>query len=416
MFEEEATTWKEKLTRAVVALFLFILVSMLVVTFLPGDAEQSFIGALTGSSSTKAGSIAGRSVPMDYFNAARRDCYYRYAQYSKDMAGNAELIQSCAFSTTKELFIANDIAEAVGYRVSETSIKRDLSLQARQIHKETLSQAGYGEEDSRTVDQIYQQILRTTPMTYRLDSATGFSLFQSFLDQKLAPSPAEKEIEVEAKSAKVSFRLVAFTEVNLLNQLESKIQIPEADLQAEYEKEKKEGTLSKDTNGNVPSFADRKTVLTSKLKFDRKRKELEVWKKKIQSLVLSENALEAIAGETSQPIESIAATSLSNLKSIQSPRGTSFRLANDPKFWEELSSNPFGKKKVLGPFTDNDKQIYVEFGDLSFSAPAPSVAKPVAQTPEDFIKQNQLLGFFLEINKSLSGEYNIDKQKALSLE
>ncbi len=415
MFEEEATTWKEKLTRAVVGLFLFILVSMLVVTFLPGDAEQSFIGALTGSSSTKAGSIAGRSVPMDYFNAARRDCYYRYQQYSKEMAGNNELIQSCAFSTTKELFIANDIASAVGFRVSETSIKRDLSLQARQIHKETASQAGYGEEDTRTVDQIYQQILRSTPMTYRLDSATGYSLFQGFLDQKMTPSPAESEIEAEAKSAKVSFRLVAFTEVNLLNQLESKIQISDADLLAEYEKEKKEGNLNKDGNGKIPTFEERKQVLTSKLKFDRKRKDLEVWKKKIQSLVLADNALEAISKETSQSIESIAATPLSNLKLLQSPKGTSFRLASDPKFWEELSANPFGKKKVLGPFTDNDKQIYVEFGDLSFStsSPAPKKAENAA---EEMMKQNKLLGFFIEINKSLSGEYNIDKQKALSLE
>ncbi|TGL62158.1 hypothetical protein EHQ58_02840 [Leptospira ognonensis] len=415
MFEEEATTWKEKLTRAVVGLFLFILVSMLVVTFLPGDAEQSFIGALTGSSSTKAGSIAGRSVPMDYFNAARRDCYYRYQQYSKEMAGNNELIQSCAFSTTKELFIANDIASAVGFRVSETSIKRDLSLQARQIHKETASQAGYGEEDTRTVDQIYQQILRSTPMAYRLDSATGYSLFQGFLDQKMTPSPAESEIEAEAKSAKVSFRLVAFTEVNLLNQLESKIQISDADLLSEYEKEKKEGNLNKDGNGKIPTFEERKQVLTSKLKFDRKRKDLEVWKKKIQSLVLADNALEAISKETSQSIESIAATPLSNLKLLQSPKGTSFRLASDPKFWEELSANPFGKKKVLGPFTDNDKQIYVEFGDLSFSPSGPA-PKKAENTAEEMMKQNKLLGFFIEINKSLSGEYNIDKQKALSLE
>ncbi|MDZ4725913.1 MAG: hypothetical protein SH817_07140 [Leptospira sp.] len=415
MFEEEATTWKEKLTRAVVGLFLFILVAMLVVTFLPGDAEQSFMGALTGSSSTKAGSIAGRAVPIDYFNAARRECYYRYSQYSKEMASNPEMIQSCAFSTTKELFIANDIAKAIGYRISETSIKRDLSVQARQIHKESVSQAGFSEEDTRTVDQIYQQILRSTPMNYRIDTATGYSIFQGFLDQKLTPSPAEGLIESEAKSAKVSFRLVAFTEVNLLNQIENKLQIPEVELLAEYEKEKKEGNLSKDANGKVPSFEERKSILTSKLKFDKKRKELEVWKKKIESLVLGENALEAIAKETAQSIESISATPLSELKSLRSPKGTTFRLANDPKFWEALSANPFGKKKVLGPFTDNDKQIYVEFGDLSFSKVTVAAQKPVL-SPTDFMKQNQLLGFFLEINKSLSGEYNIEKQKALSLE
>ena len=252
-------------------------------------------------------------------------------------------------------------------------------------------------------------------MNYRIDTATGYSIFQGFLDQKLTPSPAEGLIESEAKSAKVSFRLVAFTEVNLLNQIENKLQIPEVELLAEYEKEKKEGNLSKDANGKVPSFEERKSILTSKLKFDKKRKELEVWKKKIESLVLGENALEAIAKETAQSIESISATPLSELKSLRSPKGTTFRLANDPKFWEALSANPFGKKKVLGPFTDNDKQIYVEFGDLSFSKVTVAAQKPVL-SPTDFMKQNQLLGFFLEINKSLSGEYNIEKQKALSLE
>lgn len=344
MFEEEPSSLKDKVIRGLVGLFLFILVGMLIVTFLPGDAEQSFIGALTGQSSTKAGSIAGRSVPIDYFNAARRDCYYRYQQYSKEMASNPEMIQSCAFSTIRELYVANDIATAVGYKVSEISIKRELSNQARQIHKESSSQAGYGEEDTRSLSQIYQQILNSAPMNYRVDSATGMSLFPVFLEQKWNPTSAEKQIDTEAKSAKISFRILSFTEVNLLNQLESKIQIPDADLLAEYEKEK-EGNLSKDSSGNIPSFESRKSILTSKLKFDRKRKELEIWKKRIQSLSSAENALETISKEVGQPIETIPATFLGDLKQVKSSKGTTYHLASDPKFWEELSSNPFGKKK-----------------------------------------------------------------------
>jgi len=417
MFEEEPSSLKDKVIRGLVGLFLFILVGMLIVTFLPGDAEQSFIGALTGQSSTKAGSIAGRSVPIDYFNAARRDCYYRYQQYSKEMASNAEMIQSCAFSTIRELYVANDIATAVGYKVSEISIKRELSSQARQIHKESSSQAGYGEEDTRSLSQVYQQILNSAPMNYRVDSTTGMSLFPVFLEQKWNPTPAEKQIETEAKSAKISFRILSFTEVNLLNQLESKIQIPDADLQAEYEKEKKEGNLSKDASGNIPSFESRKSILTSKLKFDRKRKELEIWKKRIQSLAAGENALEKIANETGQSIETIPATFLGDLKDVKSSKGTTYHLASDTRFWEELSSNPFGKKKVTGPFTDNDKQIYVEFGDFTLSGTQKAPALPKEENQmADFMKQRQLLSFFLEINQSLSGEYNIEKQKALSVE
>ncbi|GBF50772.1 hypothetical protein LPTSP4_22990 [Leptospira ryugenii] len=409
MFEEEATTWKEKLTRAVFAFFLFIIVSMLIVTFLPGDAEQSLIGAITGTSSTKAGSIAGRSVPADYFNAARRECYYRYQQYSKDLANSEDTLRSCAFATTRELFIFGDIAKAIGYSVSETSIKRDISAQARQIYKESSSQAGFSEEESQPLDQIYRQILRSVPMNYRIDTQVAYSLFPAFLNQKLEPSAEELKVEQEAKSAKLSFRLVAFTEVNLLNQIEAKLTIPETELLAEYEKEKKESIANKEEN--FPSFETRKPVLISKLKFEKKRKELEVWKKKIQNLGLEPNGLELIAKETGQSIESLPGVTLGELKNLRSPKGTNFRLASDPKFWEAVSGNPFGSKKVAGPFTDNDKQIFIEFGTLAFSEAAISPSKP-----SDPNSQNKLLGFFLEINKSIAGTYNIEKQKSLSEE
>ncbi len=199
--------------------------------------------------------------------------------------------------------------------------------------------------------------------------------------------------------------------------MESKIQIADADLLAEYEKEKKEGNLSKDSSGNVPSFESRKSILVSKLKFDRKRKELEIWKKRIQSLSSAENALETISKEVGQPIETVPPTFLGDLKQVKSSKGTTYHLASDPKFWEELSSNPFGKKKVTGPFTDNDKQIYVEFGDFTISnTPQAPVPQKEENQMADFMKQRQLLSFFLEINQSLSGEYNIEKQKALSVE
>ncbi len=413
MFEDEPSTLKEKIYRTIIALFLFILVGTLIITFLPGDAEQSLIGAITGQNSTKAGSIAGRSIPVDYFNAAKRDCYYRYQQYGRETAQNPELLNSCAYSTVREIYIANDIASAVGFQVSEISIKREMSRQAREIHKESVSQAGYGEEDSRSLTEIYQQIYRSAPMNYRIDSATGYALFPTFLDQPLNPTENEVELESEAKRAKISFRLVAISEVNLLNAVESKINISDAELQKEYEKEKTEGTLSKDPSGNFVSFETRKPLLLSKLKFDRKRKEVEVWKGRISQKISEPNALDAIASESGQPIEIVSGASLSDLKLVTSNRGNSYRLANSSKFWESLANDPFSKKTVVGPFSDNDKQVYVEFTALTYG-------QPTAQAPKDqtsdFLKQRQLLSFFLEINQSLAAEYNVEKKGLLSLE
>ncbi len=403
MFEEEPSTLKDKLIRFVVGLFLFLLVGMLVITFLPGDAEQSFLGAITGESSTKAGSIGGKTIPVDYFNAARRDCYYNYQRYGREVAGNSELILSCAFSTVKELYVARDIAEAVGFHVSEISIKRQLSEQARQAHKEAKNQAGYGEEDSRTVEEIYQQILVSVPMHYRVDYATGFSLFPVFIDQPLNPSPKELELKKEATQTKVSFRVLSFTEVDLLNQLENKIQVTEDELKKEFEKESKE---SKDKTITLES---RRIVLTSKIKFDKKRAELEIWKKNLASKISQENALEAISKEVGSAIESIPFSFLKDLNSLKSSSNKEYRLGTDTKFWEELARDPFGKKRVAGPFADGDKLVYVEFGDLIFES-----SLPIKKEETDSENGKQLSGFFYEISQALGSEYGIEKQKTLS--
>lgn len=303
MFEDEPSTLKEKIYRTIIALFLFILVGTLIITFLPGDAEQSLIGAITGQNSTKAGSVAGRSIPVDYFNAAKRDCYYAYQQYGRDAAQNPEVLNSCAYSAVRELYIANDIASSVGFQVSEISIKREMSKQAREIHKESVSQAGYGEEDSRSLSEIYQQIYRSAPMNYRIDSATRYALFPNFIEQNFKPTDNEVELESEAKRAKISFRLVAISEVNLLNAVEAKINITDAELQKEYDKEKQEGTLSKDPAGNFVSFEVRKPLLLSKLKFDRKRKEVEVWKGRISQKISEPNALTPLPKNQANPLK-----------------------------------------------------------------------------------------------------------------
>ncbi len=149
------------------------------------------------------------------------------------------------------------------------------------------------------------------------------------------------------------------------------------------------------------------------MKFDRKRKEVETWKGRISQKTSLPNALEEISKEVGSSIESVAPTSLSDLKLVSTNKGVSYRLANSEKFWEALASNPFGKKMVVGPLNDNDKQVYVEFGDLSFGSSKTSKPEP---SISDFSKDRQLLGFFVEINQSLAQEYNIEKKGILATE
>jgi len=394
--------WKDYLIRSIVALFLFLLVSMLIVTLLPGDAEKSFLGALTGESSTKAGEIGGQNVPIDYFNAARRDCYYQYSRYGREMAQNMELINSCAFSTIRELYVMRDVAKSVGYSVSEVSIKRKLSEEARRIHKETSSQAGYSIEDSKTPEQIYLNLLRSIPMDYRLDSSVGYSLFDSFVLQNLPVSKTELELEEGSKSAKTTFRLLVYSDSDLMDKLEKQVTISDEEIKKEYDKE--EGSLPK------PAFEERKSILASKVKFEKKRNLLEEWKRKAQEVSKTEGGLEAVSKELGLSIQT-SSSPFSEWTELKTPNGKKLSLGTQKIFWEAIGQRPFGKKKTIGPLSVGEDQIYLEFGDLILDK-----GTPIKKQEEFRENRSQMLGYFIEIQQSLGEQYGIQKNQRIGKE
>ncbi|NUM42324.1 MAG: hypothetical protein HUU45_11920, partial [Leptospiraceae bacterium] len=142
MFQEEPTTIKEKIFKTIGGLFLFILVAMLAITFLPGDAEKTLFQALSGEGSLNVGKIGGESIPFDYFQAARRECYFRYKEYLPSMANDSSTLDSCAYQSIRSIKVAGMIADRVGYSVSVNGIKEELSKQARDIHKQSNTSAG----------------------------------------------------------------------------------------------------------------------------------------------------------------------------------------------------------------------------------------------------------------------------------
>lgn len=105
--ELENVSLKDKIIRAIVAFFLFILVSGLIITFLPGDAEKSFFDVISGRSNLNAGKIGSDSIPMDYFQAAQRDCFFQYRNIAPSLAEDPSTLQSCAFQTIRSLVVTN---------------------------------------------------------------------------------------------------------------------------------------------------------------------------------------------------------------------------------------------------------------------------------------------------------------------
>jgi hypothetical protein len=399
MLEEKPTSLGQILIRGIVGLLLAVLVLMLIVTFLPGDLEQNLLDQVTGRMSSNAGSVGNRSIPMDYFNSARKECYFRYKEYAPQMAGNEEMLTNCAYQTIRTVYIAGQMAKSMGYQISELAIKRELSRQARELYKQSSTQAGYSEDDIRSPEEIYKNLLRSEPLHYRTESSTALSLFDNFLRADLNTTPSEINIQNDAKNAKISLRLVGISDLELISVVESELVVSDEEAKKEYDKEVKAGTGPKGADGKALSFEARKSILLSKIRLDKKNRAVEEKKSALKIKKEQGSTLEDIANELKQKPINLSNLSIQDLSSV-SNNGQVFRLTQDNAFLQDMGNLGFGSKKIGGPYKSGDKTIFVEFTDLKIPQSNSDLSK-IQPNPDD---KRLLFSFFLEMNQSISKE------------
>lgn len=408
LFEEkEELTLKDKIFKWFAGIFMTILVVMLIFTLLPNDAEQSLYKLLTGQDTHSAGKFGSETITMDYFQAAKRDCYSRYKEAQANL--DTGLLNSCAYNTIKELKVSRAIANSVGYDISENKIKELLFEQAKQIHKDSAVSAGYSQEEQLTEKDIYRNLLQSTSLDYRKDIMVLYGLY-NFLKLNWEESENSKVISSEVENLKFNLEYVSFSEVDLLNKVEKEVQISEEELQTEYEKSKNEGKLAKNEKGEYPTLEERKPILYNQIKSEKKQKLVAELKSKIQSLKNSEtkDILKQIAQLTNSQVEEIKNISL---KDLSNPSNNSkfYRFASNRAFLKDLIELPFDKGNVGGPYMEEDKAAYVEFKTFSFE----SKEKKNLQE-EDSLKKMQQYILFEEVKQAVAAKYPLyrkfDKQ------
>lgn len=399
MLEEKPTSIGQIIWRSIIGLFLAVLVLMLIVTFLPGDLESNLIDQVTGRMSTTAGTVGDRSIAMDYFNSARKDCYFRYKDYAPQLAGNEEMLSNCAYETIRTIYVAEVLAKSFGYQVSELAIKRELSRQARELYKQSSTQAGYGEEDIRSPEEIYKNILRSDPMHFRTEKATALSVFDSFLRAEYYKSGSDQAIQKEAENTKLSLRIVSISDQDLNTLVESSLTISDEEAKKEYDKETKAGNTPKDAEGKPLSFEARKNILISKMRLEKKNRASEDIKTSLKSKREKGASLDELAIELKTKPVVISNLSIQDLSSINS-NGQTYRLTQDSAFLQDLSGLGFGSQKVGGPYKSNDKTIFVEFTDLKI----PETKVEPANLEPKLDESRMLFSFFLEMNQSIGKE------------
>lgn len=383
---------------------------MLAITFLPGDAEKTLFQALSGEGSLNVGKIGGESIPFDYFQAARRECYFRYKEYLPSMANDSSTLDSCAYQSIRSIKVAGMIADRVGYSVSVNGIKEELSKQARDIHKQSNTSAGYSPDEVKSADEIYKSLMTSIPLNYRLDSVIAYSLFPNFLNSEIKKTEDEVQKTEEAISTKISFHILAFNDENLLNEIDKKIQIPEEELKKEYENDLKNDKLPKDSKGKVEDYSTRKAFLKNKLKVELKQKKLAELKSNIQNIKNSskQNTLTEISSMTGSKIEEIRGLPISSLAGFSTPSGKPFKFGTSSAFLKDLTLGEGKKNQVGGPYNDSGQTIYVEFISTDMGD-----KKEKKETKRD--DNSYLVSFYSEIIQVISNANpiyrKIEKQK-----
>ncbi|MCB1141111.1 MAG: hypothetical protein H7A24_02055 [Leptospiraceae bacterium] len=396
---EEEKTLGDKIIRGVVAVFLFILVGMLVITLLPGDAEKSLFNLLTGQDSYSAGKIGDENIPIDYFNSARKDCFNRYKAYNPDMASNAQEITDCAYENVKYLKIYKVIGASVGFSVSEQKIKEEIYEQAKQIHSESTVGAGYSEDEKVSLAEIYKNILKSTPMLYRQDYSVASGL-NTFLFSKMKETESEKKIRTESKSAKISFAYVIYTKTDLLSKIEGNITIPENLIKEDYDKSIADGSIPKTPEGKIPTLEERKTIIEKKLISQEKQKLVAELESKIQAVKSSKGTLKEISELSGVKIQEITSLSLADLSKDNDP---SRRFVKGKAFLKDLGEIPFGTGAIGGPYPDGESTtIFVDFKELKFDN-----QNLVPDDQQEMRYESLSYVFLSEINQSLRGIYPV---------
>lgn len=407
ILEEEPVSISQKVYRIFAGLFIAILVTMLIFTLIPGDAEQNLLRMITGQDQMSAGKVGDESIPLDYFKAARLDCYYMYKQRFPTAADDPSMLENCAFNQIKSLKVDKVLGNAAGYHVSDISIKEEISVEARRIHSQSGTSAGYSADEVRSVDDIYRSILLAVPMHYRQDSAVSMELYERFLYTDTKESEEEQKVRSELENVKLSLSYIAFSDDDLSKLIGEIPQITDAEIQKEYDASIANKTIPMGTDGKPQPLETRKALIFNKLQSEAKEKKLSEIKGKILSAKGAENgnlgALATMAGVKVADLNKIALSTIG-----PQPKDSKTELPkflSTSAFLKDITNQAFGKGKVGGPYTDKEKTFYVEFKDLSIDS-GNSVGKNVALNDNN---TNRTRMFLYEIKQSLGGIFPIQR-------
>ena len=254
------------------------------------------------------------------------------------------MLENCAFNQVKSLKIDRVLGTAAGYYVSDLSIKEDISNEARRIHGQTGTSAGYASDEVRSVDEIYRSILLSVPMHYRQDSVLASDLYERFLYTDVKETEEEQKVRSELENVRISLSYISFSDEELSKLVGEIPAVTDEEIQKEYDASIANKTIPMGSDGKPQSLETRKALIFNKIQTEAKEKKLSELKAKILSVKGAENAnLAAIGTISGSKIQELSKISLSSLNSPNKDAKTELpKFLSRSTFLKDITNMSFG--------------------------------------------------------------------------
>ncbi|MCX7809575.1 MAG: hypothetical protein N2247_01580 [Leptospiraceae bacterium] len=340
------------LTKIGSGLIVILLVIMLAITFSSQPIDE-IISLISGSS--KAGSYNNEPILIKDYMFIYNECENQFQRY-----GLTEippfLLQNCIFENVQSLYVKPDIADDLGLNVSKESIEKQIADYVQQIYQ--IQKNSKLEDDVIPIEELYQRELSSLPISKRIAFIKA-NMVDQFLLRPIPISNDDWNIlqSIAKDSIELNLELIAFTNQDLLDQIQ--VNVSEEEIQKKYEEDKLSNINKENKTSEYPSYQERYKFIKESLQNEKKRAILSNVKEQLSKINQKPNIT---LKEIEDLVKIKAVNKTINLKELDSlvVGNKKINLLQNEFLKSILTNN----QNIVGPIQDKENTIYVRLMNI----------------------------------------------------
>jgi len=340
------------LTKIGAGLIVILLVIMLAITFSSQPIDE-IISLISGSS--KAGSYNNEPILIKDYMFIYDECENQFQRY-----GLTEippfLLQNCIFENIQSLYVKPVIADDLGLNVSRESIEKQIADYVQQIYQ--IQKNSKLEDDVIPIEELYQRELSSLPISKRIAFVKA-NMVDQFLLRPIPISNDDWNIlqSIAKDSIELNLELIAFTNQDLLDQIQ--VNVSEEEIQKKYEEDKLSNINKENKSSEYPSYQERYKFIKESLQNEKKRAILSNVKEQLSKINQKPNIT---LKEIEDLVKIKAVNKTINLKELDSlvVGNKKINLLQNEFLKSILTNN----QNIVGPIQDKENTIYVRLMNI----------------------------------------------------